>query len=251
MSNPFSLQGKTILVTGASSGLGRSTAIECSKMGATVIVNARNETRLDETLSMMEGTGHKKIVADISKDEGVSSIINNVTKLDGFVHSAGALGMTPIKYINREKLQNVIDINTYAPILLTTAFLKKKIIGNGASVVIIASMYGVCVGNVGEVIYSTSKAALSGFTKNAAFELGKQDIRVNTICPGVILTDMVQISNDTFTAEDYHKAMTERYPLKKLGKPEDVAWGAIYLLSDASRWVTGTNLIIDGGYTIV
>lgn len=250
MTNPFSLKGKTILVTGASSGLGRSTAIECSKMGATVIVNARNETRLDETLSMMEGPGHKKIVADISTDEGISTIVNNCSILNGIVHSAGLSSICPVKFINRERINQIVGLNTLAPILITSALIKNKKIQKDSSIVFIASMSGVCIGNTGESIYSTSKAALSGFTKSAAYELGKQNIRINTICPGVIPTELLQLSNSTFTEEELNK-LREKYPLKRFGKPEEVAWGAIYLLSDASRWVTGTNLIVDGGYTIV
>lgn len=248
--NPFSLEGKTILVTGASSGIGRGIAVECSKLGAKMVINGRNEERLNETLFMLEGEEHMAIVADISTQEGIDKIIENCPTINGFVHSAGIPKICAVKHISRELLEEIININEVAPILLTSGMLKKKKIQKKSSIVYIASMSGVYIANTGEAPYSTTKGGLAGFTKGAAFELAAQGTRVNTICPGLVPTSILGLSNEIFSEEQLKEKMYSRYPLKRVGTPEDIAHGAIYLLSDASTWVTGINLLIDGGYCL-
>ena len=248
--NPFSLEKKTILVTGASSGIGRGIAVECSKMGGRVVVSGRNKERLNETLLLLEGTGHLAIQADLSKQDEIDSLVENCPVINGCVHSAGIPKICGVKYINRVLLEEIVNINEIAPILLTSSLLKKKKLSKEASIVFIASMSGVYIANIGEAPYSTTKGALSGFVKGAALELAAQGTRVNTICPGLVPTSILSLSNEMFSEEQLKETMYGRYPLKRVGTPEDIANGAIYLLSDASIWVTGINLLVDGGYCL-
>lgn len=250
MYNPFSLEGKTILVTGASSGIGRGVAIDCSKMGAKVIINGRNEERLQETFTNLDGNGHEMILADVSTKEGINRIVEESHDLDGIVNSAGISQICPVKNITDKSIEEILKVNTVAPILLVSSLVKNKKFLKGASIVLIASMSGVCVGNIGESSYGSTKGALAGFIKSAALELAPRKIRINTICPGLIPTNLLQESNKFFSEDHLKEAMLGRYPLKRFGSPTDVANAAIYLLSEASSWVTGINLVIDGGFTI-
>lgn len=250
MYNPFSLEEKTILVTGASSGIGRGIAIECSKMGAKVVVNGRNEQRLNETLGYLEGEGHIAIRADLSKQEDIDALAAQCPELNGVVHSAGIPQMIPIKHLSSESLYSIMQINAIAPITLNTLLLKRKKIQKKSSIVIISSVSGFITGNIGEATYSASKGALCGYMKSAAFELAATGIRVNCINPGIVETNILNLSSSTFTREQMEETTRKKYPLKRYGSPEDIAYGTIYLLSDASSWVTGHNLVIDGGYTI-
>lgn len=247
MNNPFTLKGKTILVTGASSGIGKSTAIECSRMGAKVVVTGRNEERLNHTLAELEGEGHQAIVADLSSEDDVNVLVDQCPQIDGLVNNAGSTIMVPTQFISREKLMQVLEVNTVAPIMLTQQLLKKKKLGKGASVVITDSISGVKVASPGNVLYSTSKSAINGFVKNAALDLASKNIRVNAVCPGMIDTHI--LDNGSVTAEDVEADM-KKYPLRRYGKPEEVAYAIIYFLSDASGFTTGANLVIDGGFTL-
>ena len=251
MYNPFSLEGKTVLVTGASSGIGRGIAVECSKMGAKVVINGRNKERLQKTFDQLEGEGHIQIVADLSKQEDIERLANEVPELNGFVNSAGIPKICPVKRIDRQTLEEIMNVNAFGPILLTSQLLRKKKLQKKSSIVLIASISGVCMANTGEGPYAATKAALAGYTKTAAFELAAQGTRVNTICPGLVPTEILTLSNEMFSEDQLKEIMYGRYPLKRVGTPEDIANGAIYLLSDASSWVTGINLVIDGGYTVV
>lgn len=251
MYNPFSLEGKTVLVTGASSGIGRGIAVECSKMGAKVIINGRNKERLQKTFVQLEGEGHIQIVADLSIQEDIERLANEVPELNGFVNSAGIPKICPVKRIDRQTLEEIMNVNAFGPILLTSQLLRKKKLQKKSSIVLIASISGVCMANTGEGPYAATKAALAGYTKTAAFELAAQGTRVNTICPGLVPTEILTLSNEMFSEDQLKETMYGRYPLKRVGTPEDIANGAIYLLSDASSWVTGINLVIDGGYTVV
>ena len=251
MYNPFSLEGKTVLVTGASSGIGRGIAVECSKMGAKVVINGRNKERLQKTFDQLEGEGHIQIVADLSKQEDIERLANEVPELNGFVNSAGIPKICPVKRIDRQTLEEIMNVNAFGPILLISQLLRKKKLQKKSSIVLIASISGVCMANTGEGPYAATKAALAGYTKTAAFELAAQGTRVNTICPGLVPTEILTLSNEMFSEDQLKETMYGRYPLKRVGTPEDIANGAIYLLSDASSWVTGINLVIDGGYTVV
>ena len=247
MYNPFSLEGKTVLVTGASSGIGKSTAIECAKMGANVVITGRNEERLQETFNMLEGENNQMIVADLSNEESLAKLVELCPSLDGLVNNAGSTIITPTQFITRDKLMRVLEINTVAPILLTQMLLKKKKLGKDSSIVITDSISGVKIASHGNVLYSTSKSAINGFVKNAALDLAGKNIRVNAVCPGMIDTHI--FDNSYVTAEDLAEDM-KKYPLKRYGKPEEVAYAIIYLLSDASGFTTGTSLVLDGGFTL-
>lgn len=245
--NPFNLQGKTILVTGASSGIGRATAIECSRMGAKVVVTGRNEERLNQTLNELEGNGHQSIIADIATDEGLNAIVEQCSKIDGLVNNAGSTITLPVQFLNREKLEGLLQVNTIAPILLFQRLLKAKRLGKNSSVVFTASISGLCSAVLGNSLYSTSKAAIGGFVKNAALDLASKNIRVNAVCPGMIETHILDAG--VVGAEEL-KLEAQKYPMKRFGKPEEVAWSIIYLLSDASSFTTGTTLVMDGGFTL-
>jgi NAD(P)-dependent dehydrogenase (short-subunit alcohol dehydrogenase family) len=248
MYNPFSLEGKTVLVTGASSGIGRSIAVECSKMDAQVIITARNTERLAETWALMEGNGHSIIATDLLNEAGRNHLLDIPVSLDGVVHCAGLVKTMLFPFIDAESLSSVMDVNFTAPALLSAQLVKRKKLAKNSSIVFISSISGnVCVGG-GNSIYSASKAAVNGLMKNMALDLSTKGIRVNSVCPGMVDTaffDHKMISAEQL-AED-----RKRYPLKRYGKPEEIAWAVIYLLSDASKWVTGSSLLIDGGYTLL
>ena len=247
MYNPFSIEGKKILVTGASSGIGMTTAIECSKMGAKLVITGRNQDRLSKTLSLMEGDGHIMIVADLSNDGDINRLVDECPVLDGLVNNAGLNQIITTQFITREKLATIMDVNTTAPILLFQRLIKKKKLIKGGSVVFSSSISGnFCVG-LGNVMYSTSKAAVTGFVKNAALDMASRGIRVNAVAPGMIETHILDNSKIGVEELDADK---QRYPMKRYGRPEEVAYGIIYLLSDASSFTTGSSLVIDGGFTL-
>lgn len=246
--NPFSLENKTILITGASSGIGKAVAIACASMGANVVLNARNLDRLDSAYSELEGEGHCIIASDLSLQEGIDKLVDTCPTINGVVHCAGIPKICPVKHLNRETLTEIINVNEVAPILLTAGLLKKKKLNKGSSIVFIASTAGVLTaGAVGDTDYSATKGALSGFVKTAAKELGPQNIRVNTICPALVKTPILESANAVLSESELNSKLT-RYHIKRFGEPEDVAWAAVWLLSDATEWVTGINLPIDGGY---
>ena len=247
MNNPFSLEGKTILVTGASSGIGRATAIACSQMGAVVVVTGRNESRLQDTLDALEGSGHQMIVADIANDDQIDYLVDQIPAINGLVNNAGITETCPTQFIKRDKLNRVMEVNTIAPILLTQRILKKKKLGKGGSIVFTCSISGTCVCGGGNVLYSASKGAIHGFMKNAALDLAHKGIRVNDVCPGMIDTHILDAGT---ISEEQLDIEAQRYPMKRFGKPEEVAYGIIYLLSDASSFVTGSSIVIDGGFTL-
>ena len=241
--NPFTLEGKTILVTGASSGIGRSTAIECSKMGAKMVITARNKERLQETFDQLEGDGHIQILGDLTNDDDIERIVKETPNLDGLVNNAGISIVKPVAFVNQEDLQKVFNTNTFAPIVFTRLLLKKKKINPKASIVFtssIAAMHS----SLGNSMYGASKAAIMAFMHYCARELAGKQIRANAVHPAMINTKL--ISGGAISSEQ-HDIDMQKYPLKRYGEPEEVAWAVIYLLSSASAWVTGTSMIIDGG----
>lgn len=248
MYNPFSLAGKTILITGASSGIGKATAIECSKLGAKVIITGRNRLRLEETFSSMSGNAHLLIEADLQYPSDIDMLIDSLPMLDGVVNNAGMTKTIPMAFISEEILLDVLRINTISPILITQKLLKRRKLAKSASIVFTSSISGNSVGVLGNTIYSTTKAAVNGFVKNAALELAPKNIRVNTVCPGMIDTGI--LSSGIITEEQLDEER-KKYPLKRFGKPEEIAYAIIYLLSDASSFVTGSNLFIDGGFILL
>lgn len=247
MYNPFSIENKIILITGASSGIGRATAIECSRLGAKLVITGRNEIRLQETFDALEGEGHLAVAADLTDAEQMDNLVEQTPALHGLVNNAGITETLPTPFIKRDKLEKVLEVNTIAPILLTQKLLKKKKISKGGSIVFTCSISGTIVVGGGNVLYSTSKGAINGFVKNAALDLSVKNIRVNEVCPGMIDTHILDESSITSEQLDVEAS---RYPLKRFGKPEEVAYGIIYLLSDASSFITGTGIVIDGGFTL-
>lgn len=243
MYNPFSLQGKTVLVTGASSGIGRQTAVECSKLGARLVVTARNEERLQETLSMLEGEGHTALTADLTKAEDVQRLAEACPVLDGVVQNAGIGKNRPIAFYTREELDTVFSANAFAPMLLNRWLLKKKKINQGGSIVFTSSTASV-TSSLGNGIYGASKAALAAYMRYCARELAAKRIRVNAVHPGMVETKLIH--GDAYSEEDLKKD-SAKYPLGRYGRPEEIAWAIIYFLSDASAWTTGTSLFVDGG----
>lgn len=246
--NPFGLEGKTILVTGASSGIGRTTAVECSKMGAKVVLTARSEARLKETLSMLEGNGHQYIVADLSCQDAISSLVDQVPVVNGLVNNAGFNVMQLVPFIKNEDAERVLDINLLAPVLLTHLMVKKKKVSKEASIVFTSSIAGKGVCSAGNSLYSASKGGLTAFMKNAALELGAKKIRCNAVLPGMVETPLKEGKSNI--TEEQWEINRQLYPLKRFGQPEDVAFAIVYLLSDASAWMTGTELVIDGGRSL-
>lgn len=247
MHTPFSLKDKTVLVTGASSGIGKAIAIECSKMGAEVIITARNEKRLQETLHEMEGDNHKVVIADLSLDEDIDQLADAMPKLDGIVHCAGFTIPKPFNFLNKDDFDAVMKVNFSTPVFLTQKLLKSRKINKQGSIVFISSISGVYISSVAGSLYSASKGAVNGIIKGMAIELAGRQIRVNSVNPGMIETD---IFSGTISEEQLNEDK-KKYPLKRYGKPEEVAYAVIYLLSDASSWTTGSNLLIDGGYTLL
>lgn len=242
--NPYSLEGKTILVTGASSGIGRGAAIECSKMGAKVIITARNEERLNETLHFLEGEGHEMRICDLADDNAIKEMVNSLPELQGVINNAGFTTIQPIQFINEDVFQNIMQVNTIAPVLILKYLMKKKKLKSGASVVFTSSLAGIGKISVGNTMYGCSKGAISAFIQGAAKELAGKNIRVNAVCPAMV--DSQILASGTITDDQLQTTM-ELYPLGRFGKPEDVAWAMVYLLSDASGWITGVNLPVDGG----
>lgn len=241
--NPFTLEGKTVLVTGASSGIGRGIAVTCSRMGAKVIINGRNETRLQETLSQLEGENHIVMVGDLTDSSIITSVVSSLPKLDGVVHCAGIGTRVLCKNIVESDIDQIVNINFKAPVMLQTEILKQKKINKGASIVFIASI-SYDSPTVGNALYSASKGALISYANCLQLELAPRMIRVNCISPAMVWTDLIFKGGLT---EEELQADEQTYPLKRYGKPEDVANLSVYLLSEASSWMTGSNVKITGG----
>lgn len=246
MYNPFSLEGKAVLITGAAGGIGRSMAIECAKMGARLFLTDVVKERLDATIGQLEGVGHEGIVADLTDDEQLDSLVSALPALDGMVSNAGITKPVPVKFIKKEDLQRIVSINTMAPICLTQKLLKKKKFNDGGSLVFTVSIGGVYTTAPGNAMYGASKGALQVFVKNVALEMAPK-LRCNSINPGMVNTRLVK--GGIYSDEDKEKDLMT-YPLRRYGEPRDIALAAVYLLSDASSWVTGHSLIIDGGKTL-
>lgn len=243
----FSLKGKTILVTGASSGIGKSIAIVCSQMGAQLIITGRNETRLNETFSMLEGENHTLICADLTNSDELNKLVESLPKLDGVVNNAGIAKPLVLQFVEKEDVDEVLNINALVPIHLTRLIIQQKKLNKGASLVFISSITGNNCAYIGSTVYAASKGAVTAFMKGVALELAPRGIRANAIHPGMIETELLQSGS---IGIDELESDRQKYPLKRYGKPEEVASAAVYLLSDATMWMTGSSLLIDGGYTL-
>ena len=247
MHNPFNLEGKRVLITGASSGIGKAAAIECANMGAKVIICGRNQERLDSVLSQLDGDGHEYFNGDLTEASIIESLVNRIDKINGVVLSAGR-GMTlPFQFATREKFDEIFNINFFAPVEILRLLVKKKKFNPNSSIVFICSIGGTGRFSVGNSIYGSAKAALQSMMRFCAIELAPKKIRVNCINPGMVNTPLIRLGS--ISEEQMQKDMAA-YPLKRYGEPEDIAYGILYLLSDASSWVTGQSLVIDGGISI-
>lgn len=247
MYNPFSLVGKTILITGASSGIGKATAIECSKMGAKIIITGRDEIRLNETFSELEYNDNIQIITDLCEKDSLHNLVSKIESIDGIVHSAGITKNVPLQFATEEKFKEVMNLNFFVPTELTRLLVKSKKLNKNGSIVFISSVSGVLCSAPASSIYSASKGAINGLIKGIALDLAPKGIRVNSIIPGVVETNIFESGVISEEQLDENKKM---YPLKRFGKPNEIAYGVIYLLSDASSWTTGSNLLIDGGLTL-
>lgn len=242
MNNPFSVANKTILVTGASAGIGRGIAVACAHMGANVIITARNIVRLQETLAVMPGDGHTIISADLTDNEQRQKLVEKLPALDGIVHCAGVGSRIPCKNIEQSDIDYVMQPNFMAPVLLQSELLSTKKITKSASIVFIASRAAE-MPSVGNAVYSASKGAIISYAKCLAIELAPRKVRVNCICPAMVWTDLAL----TGVSRGQLEEAEQRYPLKRYGKPEDIAYLAVYMLSDVSSWMTGSCVDITGG----
>jgi NAD(P)-dependent dehydrogenase (short-subunit alcohol dehydrogenase family) len=242
--NPFQLSGKTILVTGASSGIGKESAIAISKSGGTVIITGRNRERLDETFSKLEGSGHSSFIADLNENEQLSQLVEHLPILDGIVFSAGITGHLPAKFILEDDISAFFNTNYKAPVLLSGRILKKKKLNPGSSIVFLSSI-ATKYPYYGGALYGSTKAAIEVYSKVLAIEYASKGIRSNCISPSFVKTPMVDGAAETISNEVMEK-FEKMMPLG-FGEPMDVANAVLYLLSDASKWVTGSNLVLGGG----
>jgi len=241
--NPYSLNGKTILITGASSGIGRATAVECSKLGARVVITGRNAERLQETYDMLGGGGHLQIVADLVNEEDIEKLAEETPCVDGLVNNAGITKEAPIAYYKKSNLESIFRTNVYAPMLLTKSLIRKKKLNINASIVFVSSIASY-FSTLGNGMYGASKAAIARYMHYCARELATKGIRSNSIHPGMVETPLIHGGS---ISEEQLKQDMSRYINDRYGRPEEIAWAIIYLLSDAAAWITGTELKIDGG----
>lgn len=248
MGSPFVVEGKSILVTGAASGIGRATALLCAKMGSKVTITDLNEKQLKATFDSMDGNGHQMIVANLTDNDDMQRLVDALPKMDGVVCNAGIIKTILAQFAEKSDIERILNINTIAPIYLTKLLLENKKIKKEASIVYTSSMGSVYNGAIGNGLYGASKAALVGFVKSLALEVASRGIRVNTVNPGITETN---IYNNTSITPEQLEQEKAHYPLKRFGKPEEIANAIVFLLSDASKWMTGSSLLIDGGCSLV
>lgn len=243
--SPFSLKNKTVFITGASSGLGAGAAIECSKAGAELVISGRSEERLEKVFHSLHGAGHERYVADLTNRSSVDDLADILPPLDGLVLCAGITKTIPVKFISDESVDEIFRTNTFSSMHLIKKLLKQKKLNRGGSIVFISSI-STSYADKGNSIYAASKGAINSFSRVLALEVATKKITSNCIQPGFVPTSMLDkgiITGDQLDAEK------ENYPLG-FGEVTDIAYGIIYLLSDASKWVTGSVFTIDGGVTL-
>ncbi|MBO9648002.1 MAG: SDR family oxidoreductase [Variovorax sp.] len=245
LADPFSLAGKRVLVTGASSGIGRQIAISCAQMGAQLVITGRNQARLEETAAAMVGEGHTLITADLAQQADLDRIVGESGVVNGVAHAAGISRLVPFRMINQAHLNDIFGSNTYGPMLLTKGLLAKKRIAASGSILFVASVAS-HIGPMASGAYAASKAALLGMVRTLGMEVAKQGIRANCIAPGYVRTPLLDgLQGSGGNMGD----LLELAPLG-LGEPEDIGGAAVFYLSDASRWITRNYFVIDGGLTI-
>jgi NAD(P)-dependent dehydrogenase (short-subunit alcohol dehydrogenase family) len=245
--NPFTLKNKIIFVTGSSSGIGRAIAIGSSKMGAGLIITGRNISGIKATMDELNpNVNNKYILADLQNDSDLEKLVEELPILDGVVFNAGIIKTVPVSFIKKQQIKEVFDVNFNSSVILIQKILSKKKIRKGGSICFISSVASSYV-NIGNSLYSASKGAINSFTRALALELASKNIRVNAILPGFIETNILEGSN---IDENSIKEHLKKYPMGRFGNPEDISNAVIYLLSDASKWTTGSLMTVDGGYSI-
>lgn len=250
MINPMDLRNKNILVTGASSGIGKEIAIQLSKLGANIVMVARNEDRLKETYNELDSGNHSYYVMDLNDLDGIEKMISSVCqgglKLNGLVHSAGISFTMPIQFLKVDQLKEIMSINFYSFMELVKYFSKRKYHNSGGSIVAISSISS-RVGAKGLAAYGASKGALESAIKSMALDLATKSIRINAVAPGIIETPIYKGLKEIVHSNDFDSELKKRQ-IMGVGEPEDVANAVAFLLSDSSKFITGTSLIVDGGY---
>lgn len=244
---PFHLHNKLILVTGASSGIGRQIAISISDMGGTVVITGRNEERLLDTFKHLKSAGHQYIIADLTNENDLQEMIKKMPLLDGIVHCAGIVKPYPVKFLTKEKIKETFSVNYDAQIELMAQITRQKKLNKKASIVFISSV-SAAHPHKGGAMYSCSKAALESFSKVIALEFYTSGIRSNCISAAMVKTPMYDYSEQNASKETMDEHI-KKYPLGH-GEPDDVANAAIFLLADASKWITGTTITLDGGFLL-
>jgi NAD(P)-dependent dehydrogenase (short-subunit alcohol dehydrogenase family) len=245
--NPFSLAGKTILVTGASSGIGKAIAIECARLQACVIITGRNADRLQDTFDQLKAAvdlPHQQVKADLVAQNGIEELVAQLPPLQGIVHCAAIIKKLPVKFINEAAFAEILNTNLTVPTLLTQKILKKKLLTDGASMVFISSI-AARIASFGNAMYMATKGGINAMARGMALELAEKKIRVNCVEPALVKTKLTNVLSQE-DLDNYEK----KFPLGRFGEPEEVAYAVIYLLSDAAAWVTGTSLVVDGGVTL-
>jgi len=250
MINPMGLEGRNIIVTGASSGIGKDTACFLSKLGARIVLVGRDIGRLNECCNLLEGEGHRIEAFDLSAVDDIPQWIKKIAEemgpLNGLVHSAGIYLIRPLRATSRRNFEDLMHINVTAAFCLVKGFRQKGVFAQNSSVVFLSSVMGM-VGQPGLAAYCSSKGALIALAKSLALELAKDKIRVNCVCPGNVETNMAEKLRETLTSEQFD-AIESMHPLG-MGTTEDIANAIAFLLADTGRWITGSSLVVDGGYT--
>lgn len=247
MTNPFTLEGKIVLITGAASGIGRATAIQCSEMGAKVILVDLNEDGLKDTIALVSQGDAEYHELDLTDLDKLTEMVASLPKLDGVVSNAGIVLSLLAKFSDSKDMERIFKINTFSHINLIQQLITQKKLNKGASIVFTSSMSGVYCGIAGGSLYGATKSAILGYTKALAIELAPRGIRVNTIHPGMIETPL---TSGTALSKEILEEDAKNYPLGRYGKPEEIAYSIVFLLSDATVWMTGAQILIDGGYSI-
>lgn len=250
MLNPMDMTGRRVMITGASSGIGRETAVLLSQLGANLVLVARNASRLEETKSLLEGGDHRVEPFDLEALDDIPSWMRGLGQefgtLSGLVHCAGIQMTLPLRIVTPRQIAKITNVNLSAAIMLVKGLSQKGVFASSGSVVLMSSIMGL-VGSPARSLYSATKGALIALTKSLALELAGDGLRVNCVAPAFVDTPMFKDMKNLLQEEGLAK-IESAHPLR-IGRPRDVANAVAFLLADTGRWITGTTLVVDGGYT--